>query len=80
VIAELDSFYMKVYNITTNNPDKYVGLISHSQIKPEPLESEYDRMRKIFAAPALEDLPAGYQYFHERAWQNTSQYDQDGVI
>lgn len=68
---------MKVYKISTNNPDKYVGLIHGIYL---PLESQYDQKRKIYAAPALEELPETYKYFHQKAWQNSSQFDQDGVI
>lgn len=37
-------------------------------------------IRSVTRMKPFEELPKTYQYFYDRSFQNTSQFDQDGVI
>ena len=76
-LGKLDTLFPQVYNFTTDNPDKYLGLMGNS---PAYLDRDFHKVRKVFGLKAVSELPPTYQYFLKRARQNTSQLDQDGVI
>ena len=76
-LGKLDILFPQVYNFTTDNPDKYISLMGNGPIY---LDRDLHKVRKVLGMKAVSELPSTYQYFLKRARQNTSQYDQDGVI
>ena len=79
MLAELDQFHYALYGFKTDNPDKYIGLLNENLI-PGQNQADIDRKREVLRMVELKDLHHSYQYFNKLKRQNTSQYEQDGVI
>ena len=74
----LDPLFTKIYNFTTENPDKYISLVVPNLLILN--EAHLVKYRKVFGQKPISEMPFTYQYFIKRLRQSTSQYDQDGII
>ena len=79
MLAEFDEIQLVIYDLETNDPDKYVGLLGNNNFSTFT-DKELVKSRKVQARVDLQQTPYCYQYFHERLKHINSQYDQDGVI
>ena len=42
----MDQFYLQVYGIKTDDPDKYVGLLNYNKLGGQ-LDTQIDKARKV---------------------------------
>ena len=63
-LGKLDTIYFQIYNFTTDNPDKYLGLISaHPMLITS--EKELAKYRKVLGQAPISKMPSTYRYFFD---------------